>query len=460
MPLFAIRGPILNPQSDGSVDFIADGILVASRDGTAIDYVGPYMAAIHANLNIRQSNGLILPPLTDCHIHIPQHPIRGHFLDGVTDDTPHGRLLAGLERNVFPAEAECDDAAHAERVTWRFLQDTLAQGVTGGAAYMTVSPAATRIALEILPPSWSVGMVLMNQNCPSYLRTDEATVDHDLDVLAAEFGQRFIVTDRFAVAVSSPLRRRAVATAAKHGLRMQTHLNEQIGEKAFVERFLYPQHGTYTNVYAVDGLLSHAPILAHCVHMSPTEFDQIAAAGAFVAHCPTSNALLGSGIAPLDRIAERNIPYAICTDVGASPTTSLLAEMAQFLRVHEGRSTRATPSEALFRVTLGADAVMQRSPRPAAFAAGEPVSFIEVDTFAPVTVAMSADEVIRDTLLGYRAAVDHMMDAYSALELAGLSTGHAMSSIKVDVATAVARLEGRVARVTLGGVVAFDRDED
>jgi len=234
----AIRGPILNPQADGSVAFIADGILVANANGDAIGFVGPYDATGHAKLNARQSDGLILPPLTDCHIHISQHPIRGHFLDGVADDGPHGRLLAGLARNVFPAEAECDDAAHAERVTWQFLQDTLAQGVTGGAAYMTVNPLATRIALEILPASWSVGMVLMDQNCPAYLRTDESTVDQDLQSLAAEFGRRFIATDRFAVAVSSPLRRRAVAAAAKYGLRMQTHLNEQIGEKALVERTL------------------------------------------------------------------------------------------------------------------------------------------------------------------------------------------------------------------------------
>ena len=55
---------------------------------------------------------------------------------------------------------------------------------------------------------------------------------------------------------------------------------------------------------------------------------------------------------PLDKIIERKIPYAICTDVGASTTTSILNEMAQFLKVHSGRSNHATPTEALYRSTL------------------------------------------------------------------------------------------------------------
>lgn len=456
----AVRGPILNPQSDGTVDFIADGLLVSDTSGTQVEFVGAYDPSKHAGLSPRVADGLILPPLTDCHIHIPQHPIRGRFVEGVGDDTPNGRLLAGLERNVFPAEASCDDAAVAERVVWQFFQDTLAQGVVGGAAYMTVSPIATRVALEILPPSWSVGLVLMNQNCPEYLRTDEVTLEHDIESLAGDFGKRLIVTDRFAVAVNTPLRRRAVAMAAKYGLRTQTHVNEQIGEKAFVERVLYPHVGTYTNVYAADGLLDHAAILAHCVRMSDSEFDQVKSTGSFVAHCPTSNALLGSGIAPLDKVLERNIPYAICTDVGASPTTSLLAEMGVFLHVHEGRSTRATASEALYRVTLGTDAVMQRPNRAASLATGEAYSFIEIDPLNPISPEAPADEVIRTSLLGCVPLTHDQRRAYDKLAIAGLQLGNELTAIEDDIAASASRLEGRVRRVTLAGQPIFDRDDE
>src|SRR4051812_38438815 len=291
----------------------------------------------------------MLPPLLDIHTPVPQHPIRGRFVEGVPDDAPGGRLLAGLKRNVFPAEARCNDAAHAERVVADFLADTLAHGVVGGAAYMTPSAAATEAALSGLPEAWSVGLLLMDQNCPPDLCTDEASVEDDFVRLARRFGRRLIMTDRFAVAVSSPLRRRGAALAGRLGLRTQTHLNEQRAEKALVETTLYPDAGSYADVYRRDGLLDHACIAAHCVHMSGDEWQMLRDTGTTIAHCPTSNELLGSGVMPLDEVLSREIPYAIGTDVGASPTVSMLAEVGRFLRAHAGRSARATPAEALYR---------------------------------------------------------------------------------------------------------------
>src|SRR5205814_9889089 len=151
------------------------------------------------------------------HIHIPQHPIRGDFLKDVEPNAPEGALLAGLNKNVFPTEAKCADRAYTERVIRGFLDDTLSKGVVGGAAYMTVHTRATELALEILPPTWQVGLVLMNQE-PAYLRTDEANLERDIRHLAERFGRRFIVTDRFAIAVDSQLRQTAARLAKELGL--------------------------------------------------------------------------------------------------------------------------------------------------------------------------------------------------------------------------------------------------
>ena len=54
---------------------------------------------------------------------------------------------------------------------------------------MTVHPQAAQIALKMLPPTWSVGPVLMNQNCPEYLRTNESTWQSAVESLAGEFGR-------------------------------------------------------------------------------------------------------------------------------------------------------------------------------------------------------------------------------------------------------------------------------
>lgn len=390
-----VRGPLLVVRGDGVVEWQADGALAADAAG-ALRFVGAWRELapqLPPGVPVRESDGVMLPPLVDIHTHIPQHPIRGRFIEGIPLDAPGGRLLNGLKQNVFPAEARCNDAEHAEAVVRRFLADTLAHGIVGGVAYMTPSAAATEVALSILPATWSVGLVLMNQNCPADLCTDERELETDTERLAHRFGPRLVVTDRFAVAVDTPLRRRAAALAQRHGLRTQTHLNEQMPEKQYVEQVLYPHARDYTDVYHRDGLLDHRCIVAHCIHMSDDEWATLRDTGSCVAHCPTSNLLLSSGRMDVDRTKAMGIPYAIATDVGASPTVSMLAEMARFLHVHAGLSAAATPSETLYRATRSAAAIADLGEELGSLEVGRPMSFIEVAA-RPATAAMSADEAI------------------------------------------------------------------
>jgi len=393
----AVRGPLLIPHPDGRVDYHADGLLAGDRRGR-ITHAGPADAAPPALRDAaRPADGVVLPPLVDIHTHIPQHPIRGRFVEGVPDDAPQGKLLAGLQRNVFPAEARCRDQAHAADVVDDFLADTRAHGVLGGAAYMTSSPAATRVALERLPDPWQVGLVLMERNCPPELRIDAEEADRCVAELADRFGRRVIVTDRFAVAVDSPLRRRQAALAGRLGLRTQTHLNEQVAEKAFVEQDLFPHADSYADVYRRDGLLDHRCIVAHCVHVRDDEWDILADSRSVIAHCPTSNALLGSGVMPLNEVVSRGLPYALATDVGASPTVSMLAEMRRFLRVHEGKSPHATACESLVRATVAPAGLLDLQAWLDGFAPARPMSFIEVEPLRPAA-APTADAIVHALL--------------------------------------------------------------
>jgi guanine deaminase len=389
-----VRGPLLLPQEDGRVVFHADGALASDARGILV-YAGAWEQLHHhvpAAVPARRSEGVMLPPLIDIHTHIPQHPIRGRFVEGIGLDPPGGRLLAGLKRNVFPTEARCAVAEHARAVVEQFLADTLSHGVVGGAAFMTPSALATEIALANLPARWSVGLVLMNQNCPTDLRSDEPSLESDFVRLAKRFGRRLIVTDRFAVAVDTPLRRRGAALAERLGLRTQTHLNEQTGEKDFVESRLYPQAASYTDVYQRDGLLDHQCIVAHCIHMREAEWKILSDRGCVIAHCPTSNFALGSGVMSLAAVSEHKIPYAIATDVGASPTVSMLAEMGRFMQVHS-LSEGATPSAALFRATVAPAKILGLDGELGLLAPGRPMSFIEARG-----QGADADEVIRSLI--------------------------------------------------------------
>jgi guanine deaminase len=414
-----VRGPLLIPQDNGSLFFHKDGALAATADGTLqfagdfnqlqksmsdvvqITYSNPAQAEnMLGGVPVRRTDGMMIPPLLDIHIHIPQHPIRGRFCEGVPDDAPQGKLLAGLQRNVFPTEAQCHNTDHAEHVVRRFLADTLSHGVVGGAAYMTPSVTATEVALSILPESWRVGLVLMNQNCPENLRTDETNLEKDVERLAKKFGRRLIITDRFAVAVGSPLRRQACELAKRFGLRTQTHLNEQLAEKDFVERVLYPRSASYTDVYLKDGLLDHQCIVAHCIQMTDDEWSILRDTGAVIAHCPTSNLLLGSGVMSLDEVLNRKIRFAIATDVGASPTVSMIAEMSRFVQVHANRSDRATFAEALFRATRAPADILGLTSQFGRLEAGQPMSFIEAETLLPDDIDNPSQSVLRITIAG------------------------------------------------------------
>ena len=460
-----IVAPILNPRTSGVVDFFPHGAIACDENGF-ITYIGaeadlpPDLAA---SRSLRRSSAIIIPPFLDAHTHIPQHPIRGRFMDGITNHPPEGRLLAGLNKNVFPAEARCADENYAERVASDFAHDALAHGVVGGAAYASIHMVATHLALQKTYPLWRVGLVLMEMNCPENLRLDIPQAERDMRYIAESFGERTIVTDRFAVAVGSDMRRMAARLADKFSLRAQTHLNEQLREKAYVEKHLYPRAGSYTEVYLRDGLLDReGAILAHCIHNTAGELAILARQRCAVAHCPTSNTLLCSGVMPLDAIADAGIPYAICTDVGASPTMSMLAEMAQYLKVHAGRARRATAGEALCRVTVAPAEILGLSEWVGTLEAGRRMSLIEVEPFGDVTSATSADDAILTNLLGISEADlndARRRAALDALANVELDAGPQLKLLEDDIRATAARLENRVISVTLDGWQAWRRRE-
>lgn len=375
---YGVRGPLLVPHPSGC-DYYSDGLVLVRHDG-CVGYCGPFRVSLTPHFgSIRPSRGVVLPPFLDIHTHIPQHPIRGKFTEGIEHNTPQGRLLEGLKRNVYPAEARCNDPNRAENVIRDFLEDTLRHGVVGGCAYMTSNAQATRLALTILPDTWRVGMVLMDRpEVPSDLRTNPVSAIGQMTKLAEKFGDRFVITDRFAPVVSTPLRQSASKLARNFNLFTQTHLNEQPSEKSLVEKVLYPDYPNYASVYQRDGLFDNPCIAAHCIQMTPSEWDILSESGVIIAHCPTSNLLLGSGRMNLDEVVQRKIPYALATDVGASPTVSMLAEMGRFLQVHAGRSAFATGIEALYRATLVPKHFLRLNPIVGGLEAGQPASFIEV----------------------------------------------------------------------------------
>jgi guanine deaminase len=112
------------------------------------------------------------------------------------------------------------------------------------------------------------------------------------------------------------------------GLLVQTHLNENVDEIAEVAR-LFPWATDYLAVYERFGLNRKGAVLAHNVHPTDSELGRLAAGGAAVAHCPSSNAALGSGVFPFERHISAGVRCALGTDVGGGIGFGMLKEGLQ-----------------------------------------------------------------------------------------------------------------------------------
>src|SRR3712207_3793242 len=117
-----------------------------------------------------------------------------------------------------------------------------------------------------------------------------------------------------------------------------SHVNENVREIAAVAELFDGRR--YLDTYDRHGLIGRRSVLAHNVHPSDDELACLAARGASVAHCPTSNAALGSGLFPLARHLAHGVRVALGSDVGAGTGFCLLKEGLQAYFVQRSEERR------------------------------------------------------------------------------------------------------------------------
>jgi guanine deaminase len=150
----------------------------------------------------------------------------------------------------------------------------------------------------------------------------------------------------------------AGALADETGCAIQTHLSENHAEIEYV-RTLFPEAASYTDVYRRSGLLGPRSVLGHCVHLRPAELDLLAATRSTVAHCPTSNFFLNSGLCPLNRLRGYGLRVGLGSDVAGGPELNLWQVMRSAIetqkarRFHDPSVPELTPAQTLFLATAG-----------------------------------------------------------------------------------------------------------
>ncbi len=295
---------------------------------------------------------LILPGFIDTHVHSPQLDVIASY---------GTELLDWLTTHTFPAEARHADAPHSEATAALFLDALLAHGTTAAVVFPTVhrqSVDALFAAAEARGMRLIAGKVLMDRNAPDDLRDDVVTAEREMESLIARWHGKgrlaYAVTVRFAP-TSSP-QQLALAgrlCAADSSLYMQTHVAENRAEVAWV-RELFPEARSYLDVYRRAGLLHARSVFAHGIWLDDEDRAALADAGAQIAHSPSSNLFLGSGLFGWRAAEGAGVHVSLASDVGGGTSLSMLRNMADAYKIQALSGERLTAWKALHAATRGA----------------------------------------------------------------------------------------------------------
>jgi 5-methylthioadenosine/S-adenosylhomocysteine deaminase len=152
---------------------------------------------------------------------------------------------------------------------------------------------------------------------PAGLREQtEDSIAESLALLERWHGQadgriRCCFAPRFAVSCTQELLQRVARLARERGVIVHTHASENSDEIEMVKRDTGRRNIEYLNDV---GLAAPNVVLAHCVHIDSSEMEVLSRTGTHVAHCPSSNLKLGSGLAPVFEMLERGISVSLGAD--------------------------------------------------------------------------------------------------------------------------------------------------
>ena len=213
---------------------------------------------------------------------------------------------------------------------------------------------------------------------------------------------RYCVTPRFAPAsTEAQLDAAGVLLRAHDGLFLQTHLSESVTEVEWV-RALFPRRRDYLDVYAHAGLVGSRCIFGHGIHLSESELDACHQHGAALAHCPTSNLFLGSGLFRLfDAVDPRRpVLVGLGSDVGAGTSLSLLRIAGEAYKIAALRGDRLSALQAFYLATLGGARALRLQDRIGRLSPGHDADLCLLDLHATPLLShrMRACESVEDQL--------------------------------------------------------------
>ncbi len=284
---------------------------------------------------IDASGYVVIPGLIQTHVHLCQALFRG-----MSDDM---ELLDWLRLRTWPLEA-----AHDEESVYYSALLGIAELLRGGTTCVvdmeTVNHTESAFRAIVQSGIRAVsGKVMMDwgDDLPEALReTGEASLAASVELAdkwdgSANGRLRYAFTPRFAVSCGDRLLREVGAIAGQRGAYIHTHSSENRGEIEIVQA----ERGARNVIYLDQvGMLGPRTILAHCVHLDQAELDTLKRTGTHVAHCPSVNLKLASGIALVPEMLEMGINVSLGADgAGGNNNLDQFVEMRMAALIHKPR---------------------------------------------------------------------------------------------------------------------------
>jgi guanine deaminase len=270
---------------------------------------------------------LIIPGLSDLHIHAPQYPNVGLGMDL--------ELLGWLDNYTFPEESKFKDPEYAKKSYQTFVDDLAKSATTRASIFATLHTDVTLILMDLLEEKKIcayVGKVGMDRNSPDFYiekngKEETARFVEECEKRNYKFVKP-IITPRFTISCTDEYMQYMGEIAKKHNIPVQSHLSENLGEIDFVKQ-LRPNDKFYGESYDKNGLFGKEvkTVMAHCVHCPKEEQELIKKNGVYIAHCPTSNSNLSSGICPAGKYLREGYNIGLGSDISGGHTLDLFEVM-------------------------------------------------------------------------------------------------------------------------------------
>lgn len=254
---------------------------------------------------------LVIPGFSDIHFHAVQYVNRGLGHDKT--------LLDWLQTYTFPEEARFLDLDYADRVFRDVVYDLWQGGSLHSVAFANISAETTFHLMKLLEKAGLyayVGKVNMDRNGGVLTEDPEKSYEETLRFLEYSSDRvKPIITPRFSPACTESLMQRLGDLAEAYDLPIQSHLNETKNEVAWV-RELFPDAEHYLDTYIKTNLIRPGKtIMAHSAYNTVEECALFKELGITLAHCPSSNTNLTSGVMPVHRLLREGQQIGLGSDI-------------------------------------------------------------------------------------------------------------------------------------------------